>query len=180
MHSSPDFPLIPPSASCSASPLIPFSSRSKHPRYIIIISLTVVLLSERGTNDREQVSGHRRWGKCLGAGALMTREQLLVRKHLNSNTFVLFFFVSWPCDSLRCLLLRALPRVTICRSSRSSLSLHAAFRQICARRTHHCAKRLRWGNPASNVEFLNCAEDLWMNTNIDSFMIGKYLFLLQL
>lgn len=51
-----------------------------------------MLLSERGTNDREQVPGQRRWGKCLGAGALMTREQRLVRKHLNSNTFFFPFF----------------------------------------------------------------------------------------
>lgn len=39
------------SASCSASPLIAFSSHPKHPRYIIIISLCSVLLW-KGTNNR--------------------------------------------------------------------------------------------------------------------------------
>lgn len=88
------------SASCSAGPLIPFSSRPKHPRYIIIILLTVVLLW-KGSTNREQISGQQYWRKCLRA--LMTQEQLLVGKRLNLNTFFDPVFLSDARCSERCL-----------------------------------------------------------------------------
>lgn len=80
------------SASFSSCPVIPFSSRPKHHRYIIWITLAVVRLW-KGSNNREGGTGHQCWRKCRCSSALMIH---CVRKQLNSNTFMTQCFSSKP------------------------------------------------------------------------------------
>lgn len=128
------------SASCSASPLILFSSRPKHPHYIIIILLTVVSLW-KGTNNKASF-----WATVL--------REVHPHWHFNDTrttscqeTFECkYIFLSDACCS-ECGLQQQYATIW------ERFFKYSIWTALCPE-SPSSAKHLKWGNPASNIEFV--------------------------